>query len=163
MGITTLAQPPRMELTPNGFDPIEVTIPSTPNEKLIEVTKAWAAEYNKVGRLGDRGYDAIDVTANSITISAFKKNAFYYRERGESFEHKINYSMKITFNQSSYTVAFKVNRIYGDSDVELEYNIPNYFTSAGKLKEGYTGLEESLEVTVNTIVTDHYNFIKNYK
>ncbi|KGO93062.1 hypothetical protein [Flavobacterium subsaxonicum] len=163
VGVAALAQPPRMELEPNGFAPVQVTIPSIPNEKLVEITKAWAAEYNKYGQRNNRGFDATDVTNNTITISAFKKNAFYYRDRGEAFEHKINYSMKIVFSQNSYSVTFTVNKIFTDSDVELEYNIPNYFTSAGKLKEGYLELDTSLETTVNDIVNSHYNFIVNYK
>jgi len=158
-----MAQPPKLELTPRGFEPIEVSIPATQNEKLIEVTKAWALEYNNRGLKEDRGYDASDVTENSITISAFKKNAFYYRERGEAFEHRIRYSMKITFSQNRYTLAFTVNDIYGDSNSLLEYKLPDYFTSEGKLKEGYTGLDTSLEETVNNIVKSHYNFILNFR
>lgn len=158
------AQPARMELTPNGFDPVEVSIPNTtPTDKLVEVTKAWAAEYNRFGKKSQRGFDATEVTDNTITILAYKKDAFFFRDRGEAFEHKIRYTLQFTFSPGNYTVAFNVVDIYGRSDTLLEYKLPDYFTSEGKLKEGYTELDTSLENTVNDIVNSHYNFLINFR
>ncbi len=159
LSVSALAQPPKMELQPSGFDPVDVSIPSIPGDKFIDITKAWAQEYNK----REQGVDITNVTANTITVSAFKKNAFFYRNRGEAHEHKIRYTMKITFQDSRYTVAYIVDDIYADGDALAKYKIPDYFTSAGKLKEGYTDLKPSLERTVNDIVTSHYNFILNFR
>lgn len=159
ISFTALAQPPKMELKPYGFDPIDVALPDTPNDKLIEVTKAWAYEFNK----REQQVDITDVTANSMTVSAYKRNGFYYRSRGEAHEHKIRYTMKIAFYGSRYTLAFTVEDIYADGDALIDYKLPDYFTSAGNLKEGYTDLRESLERTVNDIVTSHYNFMINFR
>lgn len=159
LAAAALAQPPKMELKPNGFDPIEVAIPATPNEKLIEITKAWAQEANR----SERGADVTEVTENSLTVSAYKRNGFYYRDRGETHNHRIRYSMKITFYENRYTLAFTVNDIYTDGDKLVSYKLPDYFTSEGKIKEGYTDLKPSLERTVNDIVTSHYNFIINFR
>ncbi|MGQ2982535.1 hypothetical protein [Flavobacterium sp.] len=159
LSAAALAQPPKMELNPNGFDAIDVSIPATPNEKLIEITKAWATKANQ----REKGADVTDVTANSLTVSAYKRDAFFYRDRGETHSHRIRYSMKITFYENRYTVAFTVNDIYMDGDKLVTYKLPDYFTSEGKLKEGYTDLEQSLERTVNDLVTSHYNFIINFR
>lgn len=153
-----VAQPPRMELTPAGFAPITVNFPDTLPEKLVDLTNNWAYEYN----LRQGGHDATNVTGNTITITANRENAFYYRERGEAFDHEIRYEMHFTFNQGSYTLKFTVVDIYS-RDKLLEYNIPNYFTSEGRLKEGYEELEPSLETTVNNIVRSHYNYMINYR
>ncbi len=159
LSVAALAQPPKMELKPNGFDPIDVAIPATPNEKLLEVTSAWAQEYNR----REEGVDITDVTANSVTVSAFKRNGFYYRDRGEKHNHKIRYTMKITFYEDRYTLAFIVGDIYTDGDKLIDYKLPDYFTSEGTIKEGYTDLKPSIERTVNDIVTSHYNFIINFR
>ncbi|WP_294822514.1 hypothetical protein [uncultured Flavobacterium sp.] len=159
LSAAALAQPPKMELKPNGFDPIEVSIPATPNEKLIEITKAWAQEFNR----REEGADITEVTLSSLTVSANKRNGFFYRNRGEAHEHKIRYSMKIAFYENRYTLAFTVNDIYADGDKLIDYKLPDYFTSAGKLKEGYTDLKPSLERTVNDIAASHYNFIINFR
>ncbi|AWH86712.1 hypothetical protein HYN59_17075 [Flavobacterium album] len=159
ISVTALAQPPKMELQPYGFDPIEVTIPATPNDKLIEVTKAWVQDYNR----REKGADITNVTGNSITVSAFKKNGFFYRNRGEAFEHKIRYTLKITFQENRYTLAFNVEDIYADGESLAKYKIPDYFNSSGNLKDGYTDLKPSLERTVNDIVNSHYNFILNFR
>ena len=151
---------PQMELTPQGFEPVEVTIPATPGLKLIDVSKAWAQDYN---RRENSTYDITNVTDNSVTISAFKRNAFFYRDRGDTFEQKIRYTIKLTFYNNRYELAFTVNDIYTDGNVLVKYKIPDYFTSDGKLKDGYDGLTDSLEKTVNEIVTSHYNFILNYR
>lgn len=157
--VVTLAQP-SLELGPSGFAPITVSIPATPNDKFIELTRSWAQEYN---RGNNRGYDITDVTDNSITITSYKKNAFYYRDRGESFNHSIGYTMKLDFAEGSYTVAFSVNDIYVDNDKLLNYKIPDYFTDEGRLKDGYTALDTSLEKNVNEIVMSHYNFLLNFR
>lgn len=157
-GFLVFAQP-QLELTPNGFDPVTVEIPSTPNEKLIEVSTAWANEYNR----RQKGAVITDVTANSMTITAYKKNAFYFRNRGEAFDHSVNYTLKLAFSQSNYTLQFTVTDIFTDGDKLIQYKLPDYFRPDGKLKEGYTDLEKSLEDTVNDIVASHYNFLINYR
>lgn len=152
---TAGAQPPVMEVHANGFDPIEVNIPSIPVELFMKATDTWAYEYNRL----KSPVDVINTTANSITIRAYKKNAFFYRNRGEAFYYKIRYTMTITFHGNSYTIDFKVGDIYTDGDVLVKYKLPDYFTSSGKLKDGYEMLDKSLQKTVNDIANSHYDFI----
>jgi len=152
------AQPPRMELQQSGFAPVEVPIPAIPAERLLELTQTWANEFNR----REDGFDVTNVTANTITITANKDNAFFYRDRGQAFDHKIRYELQLTFNAGSYTARFVINEIYKD-DKRIEYNIPDYYNSAGRLKEGYEEIERSLEATVNNIVMSHYNFLVNFR
>lgn len=152
-----MAAQPKMELQPYGFDPVEIDAPSMNSEKFIELTQNWAMEYNRrEGR-----YDVTGVSNNTITVSAYKKKAFFYRNLGEAFEHKIRYSIDFSFNGSTYTLAFKVIDIYSN-DKLLEYKIPDYFTSDGKFKDGYAEIEQSLESSVNDIIRSHYNFLVNF-
>ena len=160
ISIPLRAQPPRMELTPTGFGSVTVTIPDTPVEKLVEVSRNWAQEYNRKER---DGVDITNVTDNSMTISAFRKNAFHYSNRGETFYQKIRYNMDLSFTGSSYTVSFTVTDIYADDNKRLTYLLPDYFLPDGRLKEDYEDIEPSLEQTVNTIVRAHYNFIVNFR
>jgi hypothetical protein len=155
--ITVAYSQPRLELGPAGFPAVKVTIPATTNEKLLELSRNWATEANRRG-----SFDVSNVTENSMTITAVKENAFFYRNRGEAFEHDVKYDMKLAFNQSSYTVAFIVKEIYHDG-VRIESTLPDYFTSDGKLKEDYGDVETSLEATVNNLVKSHYNFIMNFR
>lgn len=157
IGSLAVAQP-NMVLDPNGFAPAMVQIPAVPNEKLIEVTKNWAAEYNRK----EGGFDITGVTANSVTVSAYKKNAFFYRNRGEAFDHKIKYEMKLDFANGSYTITFIIKEIYAN-DVAIKGTLSGYFASDGSLKEGFDDVKPSLEATVNGIVRSHYNFIINYR
>jgi hypothetical protein len=153
------AQPPAMELTPNGFDIIEVQIPSTSNDKLIQLSTAWAADLNRKRN----GYDATDVTSNSMVISAYKKNAFFIRNNGDSFNYAIQYTMKLSFHDTYYTMHFLVNDIYTNDDVLVKYKLPDYFTPDGDLKEGYEDLKPSLEKSVNDLALSYYNFIVNFR
>ncbi len=157
--ITTfaLAQPPQMELSRSGFPKVDVSIPATKNEKLIELSKSWALETYKRG-----GYDVTDVTENSMTISAIEKRAFYYRNKGEGYDHDINFDMKLTFYGNRYSVQLFVKQIFADG-VKIEYTIPDYFTSDGSLKEGYADVKPSLEATANTILKSYYNYITNFR
>lgn len=154
----TMAQP-QMELKPYGFDPVEVEIPSITPEKFIELSKSWAATFNR----NQKGYDVSDVTSNSLTITAYKRNAFFYRNLGDSFQYAIRYTMKLTVHATSYTLIFTVTDIYANDDVVINYKIPDYFLPSGQLKDGYDDLRPSLEKTVNDIVTSHYNAIVNFR
>lgn len=157
IGCVMQAQPPRLVLTPGGFDAVKVSIPQTPNEKLVELTKRWAAEANRTSAA-----DITEVTENSLTVSAFRNNGFIYRSKGETYQHKIRYDMNFSFSGSFYTVTFTVTEIYHD-DVLLKYTLPDYFDSKGNIKEGYTDLQPSIENTANTLVNSHYNFIVNFR
>jgi hypothetical protein len=153
------AQPPEMEVTRGQFTAFTVSMPAMPQEKFIEINKAWAHGFTR--RSGD--FDASNVTGSSITISALKRNAFRYQNVGETVEVKIRYSLEITFTGNSYTLKFVVNDLYGDNDTLLDYKLPDYYKADGTLKDGYDGLESSLEDTVNEIVQSHYDYIVNYR
>lgn len=160
------AQPPVVALTSRGFAPITITLPATKNEKLVDVSKAWAAAYNKSrtdGGQSEPGADFTDVTENTITISAFKRNAFRYRSTGEEFQFKVRYSMKLVFNQNKYTLTFTTSDIFDENNKLIQYKLTDYFNDDGTVKEGYTGFKESIDDTVNSIILSHYNFILNYR
>jgi hypothetical protein len=157
--IPAIAQP-RLELTPQGFEPVQADIPATSNEKLLEISKAWAASYNRTNK---KGYDVYDVQQNAMSISALKKNAFFIRNKGETFSYTIRYDIKLTFYGDYYTLKFTVSDIYTDYDNLVEYKLPDYFTSEGELKDGYENLKPSLEKTVNEMVTSYHNYIINFR
>lgn len=157
--MTIHAQTLEMELSSSGFSPISITIPETTNEKLLSLTKNWTVNYNR----NKDGADITNVSSNTMTVTAYKQNAFYYSNKGETFYHRIKYEMTFEFNRDSYKVSFTVTEIYLNDDSLLDYTVPDYFNSDGELKDGYNTLQESLEKTVNDIVKSHYNFIINYR
>ena len=157
------AQPPKIELSEGGFEPIDVTIPASKPEKLVSITKTWALERERRRIDQDKGYDFTNVTDNTITVTGFKKNAFYYTNLGVQYEHRIQYSMKFTFYENRYTLLFTVNQIYTDNDTPVQSSLSDYFKSDGTRKEGYTNLNISLESTVNAIVKSHYEALINFR
>jgi hypothetical protein len=157
------AQPPKMKLGPGGFEAITVTIPATIPEKLVSVTKTWATERERRSMDQDKGYDFTNVSDNTITVSGFKKNAFYYSDRGEQFEHRIRYTMEFVFYDNRYTLKFNVVEIYTDNDVPVQSTLSDYFTGDGTLKEGYRDLNTTLETTVNNMVQSHYDTLINFR
>jgi hypothetical protein len=152
-------QPPAAEVSRNGIAPITTSIPTLLPERFISITKSWAQAFTRP----KGGYDASNVSSNTITISAFEKNGFSYQNTGERIDNKIRYSLVITFTPNSYTVQFVVDDIYGDNNIALTYKLADYYKPDGSLKDGYEGLETSLEATINDIVQSHYSYIVNYK
>src|SRR5690606_24140281 len=92
-----------VELTPGGFETVIFEKPDRPIDKLMERAKGWAPYYN---RNTDYSFDVYDVTENSLSIDAYKPNAFFYRNRGEIYYHRIRYTMKIEFDADIYKVSF---------------------------------------------------------
>lgn len=157
------AQPPVVKLTQGGYAPMDISIPATSNEKLVELTRAWAIERERSSPDRGKGTDVTGVTGNTITVSGYKRNAFLYRNLGETFDHRIDYTIKFIFKENTYNLTFVVNQIYTDSDVPVKSGIADYFTSDGTLKEGYTGLDTSLNTTVNDMIQSHYNYVLNHR
>ena len=142
-----------LEMMPRGFAPISMSAPNKPLEKLIESATAWAPYYNK------KGYDIYDVSANSITIDAWKDNAYFYRNLGERYDYNIKYSLKVVFNSDrTYTLTFAVKDIYA-KEVLVKTTVADFFTPEGKLKEDFLDVKPSLENTANKIVKSFAEFL----
>lgn len=154
--LSITAQPAPANVSQRGVEAFTATMPAMQPGRFTELTKAWANAYT------GGSYDATSVTGSSITISAVKRNAFRYRNTSETVENKISYSLVMEFTSNSYTLKFLVEDIYGDNDVLLKYRLPDFYKSNGELKDGYDGLEKSLEATINDIVQSHYDYLVNY-
>ncbi|TPD73362.1 hypothetical protein [Flavobacterium microcysteis] len=147
----------RMELTPKGFDPnpIRVSIPFMTNEKFINGTQLWIQEFSR----GEA--DVSEVTQNSLTIDAFRDNAFFYRNLGDTFYQKVKYRMKISKEGNEYVLSFQVTEIYAKKTL-LKSGITDYFTPDGKMKDGFQDVKPSIEKTVGIILDSYYRYITNY-
>jgi hypothetical protein len=151
--IATASAQPKLNLTPQGFEQIEMRTPNLPLDQLLELSKAWAAYYNKTG------YDIFDVTTNSLTIEAKNENAYYYYNVGVKYNCDIKYSLKIVFREDKkYTLKLTVKELYGEN-VLLKTTISDFFTLDGTLKDDFRDAKPSLENTVNNIIKSYTNFI----
>lgn len=150
--VSCFAQP-TLEMKPNGFASVTINSPNKPLEKLIESATAWAPYYNK------KGYDIYDVSDHSITIDAWKENAYFYRNLGERYDYNITYSLKVVFNaDQTYTLTFKVKDVYAKKNL-VKTTVADFFTPEGKLKEDFLDVKPSLENTANKIVKSFGEFI----
>jgi len=144
----------KFELTPTGFNPVEIAKPSKTNEQLIESARAWADSYNK------REYDIYDVSENSISIDGMKDNAFYYRNVGETYYFRIKYGVKLTFGANTITMTYSVKEIYQKKTL-IKSTIADYFTPDGKLKEDFEDIKPSLEQTANNLLKSYLAIYAN--
>jgi hypothetical protein len=151
------AQTASLELTPHGFEPVSYSTPRIEGNKFIELSKAWVTELKRM----DEKFDLSNVGSNSLTISGLEKNAFFYRSRGETFQHTAKLVMKIDFTAAGYTLTLTVPEIYAENETLTKYTLPDYFDSKGNIREGYDGLKKSIEATVNGIALNYYEFIVN--
>lgn len=143
----------KLELTPEGFSPLEIKTPNQPVEQLLQASKSWADFYNK------KGADVFDVTENSLTIEARVENAYHYYNVGVKYNCDIVYSLKIAFAENKiYSLKFLVKEIYA-KNVLLKTTTADFFTPVGKVKDDFRDAKPSLESTVNKIVNSYIKFI----
>ncbi len=147
-----------LALTPTGYGSVTFDKPSKTDEKIIEKAKAWAAYYN---RDIEYPHDVYDVTSSSFKIDGHRPNAFYYRNRGEAFYHRIKYTITVQINESTYTIGFSVKEIY-TSDVLTELTVADFFAPDGRLKEDYLDAKPSLDKTVNGTIRSLTNYLATY-
>jgi len=148
----------QVEVKPNGIspNPITRTIPAMTDERFIELSQNWASEFS-------RGEAIItEVTPNSMTIDAFRDNAFLYRNKGETFLHKIKYQLKVSKQRNSYTASLSVTEIYANK-VLLKSTIADYFLPNGNQKEGFEEVKPTLEKSLNIILNSYDKYLKNTK
>ncbi|CAM3423540.1 hypothetical protein FLLO111716_09520 [Flavobacterium longum] len=149
----SLATAQGFELTPRGFEPVEIQRPNRPNEKLIDLTKAWADYYFK------QQYDIYNVTANGLDIDVYKENGFFYHNLGELFSHRIKYTLKIEFLEASCRLRFTVREIYAKKTL-LKMTPQDFFGPDGQLKDDMDEAKSSLEKTANNALTSYMKFIQ---
>jgi hypothetical protein len=143
----------KLELTPQGFMPLDIKTPDRPLDQLIQTSKSWAPYYNK------NGADVTEVTLNSMTIEARIENAFYSYNVGVKYNYDIRYALKIVFNKDrTYTLKIAVKEIYAEN-VLLKTTTADFFTAEGKLKDDFRDAKPSLENTINRIVKSYVEFM----
>ncbi|RZJ71813.1 hypothetical protein [Flavobacterium sp.] len=145
----------KLELTPQGFASQNIPRPQVLDEKLMESVRNWVATYNEKN---EYGYDISDVSSNGMTIDAYKRNAFYYTNKGEVFQHRIRYRMRLDFTNQTIKVQFSVTEIYAQKNL-LTLKISDFFLPDGRLKEDYRDAKPSLEKTTNAILNNFAEFM----
>ncbi len=144
-----------LELAPGGFESVTFEKPEITSDKFIESVRSWAASFYENNSYG---FDIYDVSDATISIDGSKENAFFYRNRGEEFFHRIKYTIKVELLSNSYRVKFYVREIYTRKNL-LELTPADFFNSEGKLKEDYLDAKPSLEKSVNSIVNSLADYI----
>jgi hypothetical protein len=145
--LTAVAQP-AVELTQDGLGPIILPRPARTNEQLMDRSRGWADTNLK------DGYDIYDVTENGLSIGAFRKDAFFYRNLGERYWHNINYTMDIAFQSEQIVITFKVKEIYAKKTL-LQNTVADYFMPDGTPKEDMEDVKPSMEATFNRILRSY--------
>ncbi|NBL66030.1 hypothetical protein GV828_12550 [Flavobacterium sp. NST-5] len=150
----SIAAQTTVSLTPTGFSPNPVTenIPLMSNEKFMDITRLWIEEFT-------RGTGTVsELTTNSLTLDAYRDNAFYITNLGETFYYKVRYQLKIAKEGNTYSATFNVTQIQNTRSV-LESSITNYFLPDGTMKEGFEEVKPSMEKTANIILGSYYRYI----
>ncbi|MGV3697437.1 hypothetical protein [Flavobacterium sp.] len=143
----------RLELTPQGFQSLELKSPDRPLDQLMELSKGWVPTFNK------RGYDVSGVTENALTIEARNENAYHYYNVGVRYNCDIVYTLKVVFREDkTYMLNISVKEIYAEN-VLLKTTTVDFFTADGKLKDDFRDAKPSLENTINKVVKSFVNFI----
>src|SRR5690606_3036044 len=142
----------KLELTPQGFHPIEIDRSGRTNEEIIDASKIWASEYRH------EQPSVFEVTPSSLKISAQRNTAFFYRNIGEEFYCRIDYTMVVSFTDTKIRIAFTVNEIY-ERNVRKELELSDYFTSDGKIKQDFRDIKPSIERTVNNLINSYIGYI----
>lgn len=148
------AQAP-LTLTPQGFEPVEIQRPDRPLDRIQEHIRAWLADYNKYN---EWGYDVYGASAESVHIDAYKDNAFYYQNKGETFQHRIKYTIVLEIREHTISYRFSVKEIYADKKL-LNLTVAKLFNSEGQLKSDYREAKPSLEKTANDILSSFASYM----
>ncbi len=156
MSFSALCQP-SATVTSGRVNTASGTLPGIESKKLIDLTKSWITEVQRSGGQ----FEISNVSDGSFTLSGYKKNAFYYRDRGETHWQDAKLVFNVSYTANAIEIKPTVPEIYNPGGTPITYTLPDYFYD-GKLKEGYDGLIPSLEKSINSVITSYYNFIVNY-
>lgn len=143
-----------LELQPQGFPSVTIKRPPVPEDKLIEAVRNWVATYNEKNQYG---YDITEVSNAGMTIDAYKRNAFYYRNRGELYQHRIRYTMRLEFGET-IKIQFSVKEVYAQKNLTT-LQVSDFFLPDGRLKDDYLDAKPSLEKTTNSILNNFVDFM----
>src|SRR5690606_16796117 len=142
---TSLLAQQELSLSPSGYGSVTVPKPMKTTEKIIETAKSWVANYNQTI---DHPYEVYDITSDGFKIDGHKPNAFYYRNRGEAFYHRVKYTLDVQLSETTYSIRVSIPEIY-TSDVLTELRIADFFAPDGRVKDDYIDAKPSLDKSVN--------------
>lgn len=149
---------PSVVISNGTIQNIDVTIPAMDPKKFVSLTKAWVTE---VQRSGEK-FEVSDVNPGNLVISGYKRNAFNYRDRGETHWHDAKVVITVNYSGTNMSLKVTLPELYVSGGKVIQYTLPDYYAD-GDLKEGYSGLETSLKENLTRIVKSYYNFIVNYQ
>ncbi|RYZ83005.1 MAG: hypothetical protein EOP06_20725 [Proteobacteria bacterium] len=144
-----------MELTPQGFASFTIPKPDVPAQRLEDRIRGWVSSYNEKNEFG---YDIYDVSEGGLSIDAHKRNAFFYRNKGEVFQHRIKYTMRIEYLETNIKVQFSVAEVYAKKN-RIELTVADLFAPDGRLKDDYLDAKPSLEKTASKIVNSFADYM----
>jgi len=145
---------PELKLTPNGVEPIVVSVDSVESSELYKKTLNWILETYKSPDLVIKA----KIENEKIRIEAFKQNAWYAKSLGMKYYLDMDYTLEISFKDGKYRFKYTVGQFWAGGQRCL-YDYGYFFKSSGEVRSSYSESVPSLEKTMNDLSLNYYNYI----
>lgn len=154
---STIAQIDSIRVTPIGVTEVNFIVTSSPNTT-YQRTITWVNETYKNPDQVITG----KVEGQSINISGYSNNAWYFNQMGRSNFYDMKYQLYITIADSVISFRITIDNFYVSSTGGIYYsNVNSFFKNNGEYRPIYNMAKPSLEATLNTLLFSYYNKINS--
>lgn len=157
-GVVNAQDLPKLQLTPNGVEPIVVNVVGVSAEALYQKSLNWIQEMYK----NPEHVLKAKIVNEKIRIEAISRNAWQYKLMGMKQSYDTYYTLEISFKEGKYRLEYIVGDFIGAA-----FTYKAFFKNTGEPKKVYGEAIPSLEESMNNLSLIYYNYVagvtaKNY-
>ena len=144
---------PRLELTPNGIEPVIYEVPGASPEQLYERAYNWVLDSYK---------DPDEVIMvkrenEEIRISGFKRNAYAFNSLGIKYYYDLTYSLELEFKEGRYRITFTPDKVFSEGQTAPFAGQINWFKNNGQRRSFYRLSLETFDESINNLAYSIYD------
>lgn len=145
--------PPKLELTKDGFEPIIYTIEGKTAKELYHSVKEWVQlTYERPDYVVKA-----DIPDKYIRLEGRTADTWCYKAMGINYCYHTSYTLELDFKDGKYKLSLKLDRFYTGSK-RATFTYTNFFKKDGSVRSVYDEGYESLNSSMNNFVESLYNY-----
>lgn len=156
IAVMTFAQEiPELKITKTGVESIVVQTPGMTASQLYEKSINWVKETYENP---DKVLKA-QIENKKIRVSAFAKNAWWYKIMGMKTTYNMDYSIEISFKDGKYRFEYFVGQFYTKDYTKALFSYSSFFKKSGELRKSYKDAAPSMDFTMNSLVHNFNTYV----
>lgn len=156
MMVTTQSQElPKVEISPNGIEPVVVDVPDKTAAEMYQSVKYWIQENYKNPSEVLKG----DIPNELIRFDGYSKDIWSYKALGMGYTYDVAYTITLDFKDGKYRYTWQTREFWSGNTRAL-YTEASFFKKNGDIRKVYADSKIQYEDYINLVNLSIYEYIQ---